>query len=324
MKNTLETRLGIFFALAIIAAIFIVEMIGGFEYFQSGYRVRALFDNIQELKEGDSVKMAGKEIGKVEKIDFAGSKIEVTMKIVNKKAVIKTDSKAVVKFLGLLGQNYVAISFGSPQGRPVEDGTQISSLEQPDLSALMAKLDGVAGGIESLTKSFSSDSLSSFLGPITDFLKDNRDKLSGIISNVQVVTGNIAQGKGTVGRLINEDTVYDSALLAMTNVNTTLEDARGAIAQAKNVIEQVNQGQGTIGKLVKDETLYKETTQAMTNLREIFEKVNRGQGSIGKLVNDESLLKNVKVTLQKLDKATEGLEDQGPLSVIGMAVGNLF
>ncbi len=35
-------------------------------------------------------------------------------------------------------------------------------------------------------------------------------------------------------------------------------------------------------------------------------------------------LKNVKMTLQKVDKATEGLEDQGPLSVLGTAVNSLF
>jgi len=30
------------------------------------------------------------------------------------------------------------------------------------------------------------------------------------------------------------------------------------------------------------------------------------------------------VTMQKLDKATEGLEDQGPLSVLGIAINSLF
>jgi phospholipid/cholesterol/gamma-HCH transport system substrate-binding protein len=65
-------------------------------------------------------------------------------------------------------------------------------------------------------------------------------------------------------------------------------------------------------------------TLAMTNAREVLEKVNRGQGTIGKIVNDESLYKNVKVSLQKLDKATESLEDQGPLSILGIAVQSLF
>ena len=62
----------------------------------------------------------------------------------------------------------------------------------------------------------------------------------------------------------------------------------------------------------------------MSNMKEILQKINRGQGSVGKLVNDDELIKNAKLTLQKLDQATEGLEDQGPLSVLGTAVGKLF
>jgi len=50
----------------------------------------------------------------------------------------------------------------------------------------------------------------------------------------------------------------------------------------------------------------------------------QGQGSAGKLVNDKELYNNAKLTLQKLDKATEGLEDQGPLSVMGILVNKLF
>jgi phospholipid/cholesterol/gamma-HCH transport system substrate-binding protein len=62
----------------------------------------------------------------------------------------------------------------------------------------------------------------------------------------------------------------------------------------------------------------------MTSLKEILEKINKGQGSVGKLVNDESFFNNAKMTLQKVEKATEGLEDQGPLSVLGIAVNSLF
>ena len=62
----------------------------------------------------------------------------------------------------------------------------------------------------------------------------------------------------------------------------------------------------------------------MTHLREILEKINQGEGSVGSLVNDAALIDNAKATLQKVEKATESLEDQGPLSVIGLAVGRLF
>jgi phospholipid/cholesterol/gamma-HCH transport system substrate-binding protein len=96
------------------------------------------------------------------------------------------------------------------------------------------------------------------------------------------------------------------------------------VAHARQVVDQINEGQGTVGKLVKDPTLYNETTAAMVNARQILEKVNQGQGSVGKLINDQEFYRNAKLTLQKLDKATEGLEDQGPLSVLGIAVNSLL
>ena len=137
-------------------------------------------------------------------------------------------------------------------------------------------------------------------------------------------TALIAEGKGTVGKLINDDVLYVSAISAVSNLQATSSEIKLTIDQARAVIDGIAAGQGTLGKLAKDEQLYNETALAMTNLREILEKMNRGQGSVGKLINDESLLKNVKLSLQKLDKATEGLEDTGPLSVLGTAMNSLF
>ena len=88
--------------------------------------------------------------------------------------------------------------------------------------------------------------------------------------------------------------------------------------------DQVNAGQGSLGKLVKDEKLYNETTASMTNLKEILQKINNGQGSVGKLVNDQEFYKDAKLSLQKLDKATESLEDTGPLSLLGSLVTTLL
>lgn len=324
MKNTLETRLGIFFALALVAAFIILEMVGGADFFRTGKHVRAQFNSVQDLKIGDPVKMAGVQVGKVEKIGFAQGRVDVTLKITNPEATVKTDSKATIKFLGLLGQNYVALTFGSPNAVAAETGAVLETTEQTDLSTLMVKLDSVATGVEALTKNFSGDSFNNLLGPFTDFLKENSPRLKDILSNVQVISGNIATGKGSVGKLINEDALYASALGAVGSIKAATTQVQGAIEKANKMVDDVNAGKGTLGKLTHDEALYTETTTAMTNLKEILQKVNRGEGSVGKLVNDDSLIKNAKLTLQKVDKAAEGLEDQGPLSVIQLLVGQLF
>src|SRR5438045_3379473 len=110
MKNTLETRLGIFVALAALAAVLILEIVGGIERFQRGYELRASFNAIQDLQEGARVKMAGVEVGRVEKIglDETNNKVLVTMKI-HRNVQVRVDSVATVKFTGLLGQNFIAL-----------------------------------------------------------------------------------------------------------------------------------------------------------------------------------------------------------------------
>jgi phospholipid/cholesterol/gamma-HCH transport system substrate-binding protein len=330
MRNTLETRLGIFFALTLIAAVVVLELAGTRDLFHKGVRVRARFDNIQELKQGDPVRMAGVEVGHVERIQLSSNRVEVVMSV-NQNAAVKTDSKAAIKFVGLMGQNYVSIGFGSPDAPRVTADTLIDTEEQADLNSLMVKLQGVASGVEGLTKNFSGENFSNLLGPFTDFLKENNPKLSAIIGNLQTISTRIVQGNGTVGRLINEDTLYASAVTTFSNLNARIDstgplfdDLKLTLEQARGVVTQVNKGEGTIGKLIKDETLYKETTTAMVNLREILQKINQGQGSVGQLVNDPAFINNAKLTLQKVEKATEGLEDQGPLSVLGIAVQSLF
>ena len=325
MKNTLETRLGIFVALAVIAAVLILEIVGGIERFQSGYHLFADFNNVQDLKEGNQVRMAGVDVGRVEKIslDPTNNKVRVTMKL-KRKAVVRTDSVASVRFVGLMGQNFVSLDFGSPSSPPAEDGAQLSTTEQPDFSMMMQKLDNVATGVEKLTSSFTGDKIDNLLGPFTDFLKANREPLTVAIANFKSISTQISQGKGTVGKLIYDDSLYNSTLASVTNLQDTSADLKLAISDARGLLQQAKNGQGTIGKLINDDALYREMTLSMHNLDEILDKINSGQGSVGKLINDQEFYKNAKLSLQKLDKATEGLEDQGPLSVIGLVVNKLF
>lgn len=323
MKNTLETRLGLFVALIVLAAVFLIQIIGGVDQFKRGHRIHALFNSAQELKVGDRVKMAGVEIGRVEAVQLTNNKVQVTMKL-RADAVVKTDSIATIKFTGLMGQNFVAVDFGSLDAPLATQDTILNSTEQPDLNAIMTKLDNVATGVENLTKSFTGDEIGNLLGPFTDFLKQNSGPLTATIANIKAITTEISEGKGTVGKLIYDDALYNSALTTISNLQSTGDEIKLTIAEARTAINGLNAGQGTLGLLMKDEALYRETTASMTNLKEILQKINQGDGTVGKLVNDQEFYKNAKLTLQKVDKATESLEDQGPLSVIGIIAGGLF
>jgi len=92
------------------------------------------------------------------------------------------------------------------------------------------------------------------------------------------------------------------------------------IAAIQLVVTNASSGRGTLGKLLTDDSLYYSTASSMTNLNQILQKINQGNGTIGKLVNDQEFTRTQGL-LQKLDKAADSLEDQGPLSVIGILAG---
>ncbi|HEY5041030.1 MAG TPA: MlaD family protein [Verrucomicrobiae bacterium] len=316
MKNSLETKLGLFVVVTIIAAVVIIEKLGSGSVFSHGYQVSARFDTVQDLKVGDSVKMAGVEIGRVEDILLTNDAVSVIMKL-RKGADVKTDSKATVKFAGFMGQNYVGIDFGSPNAPRAEAGTILQTVEQPDMSAIMTKLDDAAAGIKRMGDAFSGDKIDNILGPLTDILKQNSGPITATIANMKNISGQIAAGQGTVGKMIYDDALYASALTTVSNLQNTAASAQDVLTSAKLVMSSVNAGKGTLGKLLTDDALYNQTASSMTNLNQILQKVNQGNGTIGKLVNDQEFYKNAKLSMQKLDKAADGLEDTGPLSVIG-------
>jgi phospholipid/cholesterol/gamma-HCH transport system substrate-binding protein len=332
MKDSIETRLGMFFALAIIAALVILESLGTFAFFERGYHLHALFKNVQDLKVGDAVKMGGVPVGRVETIALTNTVARVTMNLDQKmKDQVKLDSTAAIRFTGMMGNNYVDLSFGTPAGVKAMDDATLPSVEQPDLSELMGRLDNVAAGVENLTKSFSGEQIDKLLGPLTELVKNNQSNVTASLGNVRVISDRIAQGQGTVGRLINSDELYVTALTTVSNLQGTAADikkasdeARTLLTNANDVIAQVKSGQGSLGRIIYDDALHHQAAGAMTNLNQILEKINNGDGTVSQLINTNSMMKDVKLSLQKLDKATESLEDTGPLSILGTMVNSLF
>jgi phospholipid/cholesterol/gamma-HCH transport system substrate-binding protein len=334
MKD-MESKLGLYFALAVVLALFILEYVGNFDIFHHGYHLHALFKNVQDLKVGNPVKMAGVPIGRVEKIKLTNGEVDVTMNLNRAEAKVRTDSVATISFTGLMAQNYVSIDFGSPDAPLAEEDRLLLTSEQADLGQLFAKLDKAANGVENLTRSFSGQKIDELLGPLTDTLKDNRTNFTATMSNIKVVTDRLVNGEGTVGKWFKEDTLDLTVRGAVSNLQSNFQsmatrvegvtsDAHNLLTNADGVVTDARAGKGTVGQLLTDPTLYHEATGSMTNLHSILAKIDQGQGTVGQLINDDTFLKGAKLSLQKLDKATESLEDTGPLSILGTMLSSLF
>src|ERR1700733_16122851 len=141
-------RLGAFFiaALTILASgIFIV---GGKQYlFSSTYRLNTKFGSVVGLDSGADVRVGGVHSGSVRSVELPSKptdRITVWMDLDRSTHnIVKQDSVATIETEGLLGNKYVAISFGSANGANVIDGGAIDSVPPMEMSALFKKANGL-------------------------------------------------------------------------------------------------------------------------------------------------------------------------------------
>ena len=131
-------------------------------------------------------------------------------------------------------------------------------------------------------------------------------------------------GQGSLGKLVNDPEAYERLLAAAEEFRGASAEARLFVSNAQGILEQVKRGEGTLGALIYDQQSGQDIKAVAKNLRKISDKLNNGTGTLGKLINDDSLIEEAQSTLRKVDRAVDGLSDQGPITAVGAAASALF
>jgi phospholipid/cholesterol/gamma-HCH transport system substrate-binding protein len=212
-------RLGIFIVatLAVLAAG--VFIIGSKEYlFQSTYQLKAQFDNVAGLATGADVQVGGVHSGTVHSITLPhkpGDKVIVLMDLDRSThEIIKHDSVASIETEGVLGNQFVAISFGSSGQAEVTDGETIESAAPIMMSALLAKISG-----------------------IMDSSQHAIDNATLAAADLKSISGKIDSGQGTVGALVNDKQLYNNLEQTTTTLHATMLQAQAGVTDFQENME---------------------------------------------------------------------------------------
>jgi phospholipid/cholesterol/gamma-HCH transport system substrate-binding protein len=216
-------RLGMFMiaALAILfAGIFII---GGKQYlFTSTYRLNTQFGSVVGLDSGADVRVGGVHGGSVRSVELPTKptdKITVRMDLDRSTHnLIKQDSVATIETEGLLGNEYVAISFGSGKGAEVLDDGTISSEPPLEMSALLRKANGIL------------DTSQQALANVTH-----------ATVNLSSITAKIDDGKGTVGALINDKKIYTQLDQTSSGLRDTVTKAQAGVSAFQEDMDALKQ-----------------------------------------------------------------------------------
>ncbi len=330
MNNAqMSARVGLFFLLGLALIWITHESLGDSKLDESkSYELTARFATIKELKPGDGVRLAGVTIGAVKETRLNGRHAEVVMQITNG-IEVPADAVATIAMSGLLGSNYVSLILGSATSEVLSPDATVRSEDTPDLNTVISQVGEIGRKVEQALTQFtgtlgtdgSSDGL---MAKLNGMLDENRKKIDTITSNLEIVTTRLKDGEGTIGKLLTEEDGYNELMAAIADIRSAAESANNFMGEAEGLVAHMKSGEGTLGTLLYDETTTESLRTTMTNLRELSEKLNRGEGTLGRLINDDSLYLEAQSTMQKVNRAVDGLADQGPITAVGVAANTLF
>jgi phospholipid/cholesterol/gamma-HCH transport system substrate-binding protein len=125
-----QLKLGIIGVVALALATVLIAAVGGQAgFFWQLYPIKLQFRDVQGLKEGAVVRLSGKDVGRVDAVNFVGELIEVTCKVSKDVRPLITDgSVGSVGALSLLGESFVTIK-AAPGGQPLADWGYVRSVE---------------------------------------------------------------------------------------------------------------------------------------------------------------------------------------------------
>jgi phospholipid/cholesterol/gamma-HCH transport system substrate-binding protein len=216
-------RLGAFIiaTLAILATG--VFLIGSKQYlFSPTYRLKAQFATVVGLDAGAEVRVGGVHTGTVREIDLPSKptdKITVLMDLQRSThSIVKQDSVASIETEGLLGNEYVAISFGSEQALNVKDNDAIGSEAPLVIADLMKKADG-----------------------ILDTSQEALNNVTVVTANLSSISTKINQGQGTIGALVNDKKVYTQLDQTTAGLRDTVNHAQAGVTAFQENMEAMKQ-----------------------------------------------------------------------------------
>jgi phospholipid/cholesterol/gamma-HCH transport system substrate-binding protein len=176
-SKVFEIKVGIFIAVGILIFFIVVFSIGDVYLIRKGYHINAIFNFANGITESAPVRVAGVNVGQVDKIEVfydeeeRKTKVKLLAWINDEKIKIERDSMVVINTLGLLGEKYLEIFPGLERENYLKSGESIVGRD-PVATELMA------------------------------------EKINEVADSAALVMKRLERGEGTVGKLMKDEKIY--------------------------------------------------------------------------------------------------------------------
>lgn len=317
---TVEVTVGVVMFMIILALGVFTIILSRENIFKKYYPIRVKFDTVEGLADGDNVLYHGVKIGVVKSLKITANGILVDANL-DYDVIFYEDYKVEITSSSVLGGHNLNIEEGSHTKTVISSSSTLNG-EPPisliddasDTFSMVKKALGEGGILTNLEKAMDNiNYVSAELKVVTKALADGQGtlgkllmsddmytKLDVIANNLSQISTDLAQGKGTIGKLLTDDELYNN-----------IEDIATEI---KTLVGNLSQGKGTLGRLMVDDSMYVEISAVSSNLAVVTERIVAGEGTLGKLSKDDALYNEIKVLIEEAIATLDDLRETTPIT----------
>ncbi|MBI5539448.1 MAG: MCE family protein [Bacteroidia bacterium] len=283
---------GVFIFIGIIFLIGGIMIVGNLHStFTKKMSISTVFGDVNGLHSGNNIWFSGVKIGTVKKIEFYGkSQVKVIMHInIESKQYIRKDAKVKISTDGLIGNKILVIYGGTSSAAEIAEGDMLNNETMLSTDDIMA--------------TFQQNNL-----------------------NVLALTNKMAKGEGSIGKLMNNDSIYYSIYATTNALQKASVNAQKLLASLEKFSENMNKKGTLVNELTTDTTVFNSLKKSVFKLNSITDTANifvnnikrasdNTKSPVGVLLYDEqsgdnlkSTISNLKTSSEKLDKDLEALQ----------------
>lgn len=253
MRNT-SIKLGVFTVFTILITFALASIIGKLSPFDDTYQVKAEFADATGILNGDPVKIAGVDVGKVVSFEVTGGEAIVTMEI-SGQADLPKNVIAEIKFRNLLGQRIVNLSRPEvPSSEPLLDGDTIpSSNTKPALD-----LSVVFNNLRPLIQSTDPEEINLVARAVVEVFEGREGDFAKILGNLGELTQELAAKDQRLARLVTNLNRLTKVLNGQsgsirTGINRfgeLMESLAATTPTIERVVDQLDSASGKFGNIL--------------------------------------------------------------------------
>ncbi len=273
-------RLAIFMSVCLLGLFVLVAVFAQLRFEPTrGYT--AEFNNVGGLKEGDIIRIAGVEVGKVGSIAIRpDASVAVDLNVEDSVELTDT-SRSAIRFDNLYGDRYLTLIEGESGGAPLQPGATIPlSRTSPALD-----LDTLIGGFRPLFRALdpeqvnalSSQLIQAFQGQgdaigsmfaqtatLTNTLADRDELIGQVITNLNTVLGTFQENNEEFGQVIDEITSLTETLAdrkvdisnSVAYADRAAESVADLLAQSRPALQKITNETDRAASIVLNEHDY--------------------------------------------------------------------